>query len=811
LGVDGWLYIAGGDFGFMNAEGTDGRRLTHRGGGVIRVRPDGTGLELYSTGTRNILEVAISPQMEMFARDNTNDGGGWDVRLHHFTGNDDHGYPRLYKNFPEECVPPLADYGGGSGCGAVYLDEPGFGSWNDAPLTADWGTGGLYHHQVERQGATFRETRAPEPLVRLTRPTDADVDGNSRLYVASWRGATFKWNGPDVGYIVCVQPRDYQPTPLPDFASVSDARLIELMESPSHRRRLAAQRELVHRGNDAWQQLHQRAIASRPAVRNLIDELQTTASDHQCIAVLKYADSLVVHTAIRCLAERRAHAACFEALDAGAAPAEPLLRALAMMHEVEVVDALIERLAQAEGSLRRQLLTALCRLHFREGEWKGNSWGTRPDTRGPYYQPEPWEQSERIAQLLQNELADAPPAEAAWLLTTMRRNRISIDSGLDRLLRQAESDPRWLAPAVEQLAAAEEVPPRGLAVLIRAAKLDPPDPQLLSQVIAALARGRQWSSVPPTASDAPAANGSERAAAVLLGALERLEQAADDRAQVAAAARSLRQAGWLDQAIGLLDEAAAPSAEPTARWADAALLLVAENGRSSPEARVSAEQTINELWQSPAGRLRMMEGASLLGSSHLNEAIWRATEDADPKVASWAREIVRQLKIKPPQTDDTPKVASLATNAAKQAILDLEGNVSLGRRIFARANCSLCHTVAQDEVQRGPYLGNIAKTYKSPELVDALLEPNKTIAQGFTTNSFLTVDGSILTGFVTDEQSDQVVIRDAAGKEYVLPKAEIEARKKLTTSVMPTGLLDDYSVAEVASLIAYLQSLAAGQ
>ena len=65
LGVDGYLYIAGGDFGFMDAEGTDGRKLTHRGGGVIRVRPDGTGLELYSTGTRNILDVAMHVRVQL--------------------------------------------------------------------------------------------------------------------------------------------------------------------------------------------------------------------------------------------------------------------------------------------------------------------------------------------------------------------------------------------------------------------------------------------------------------------------------------------------------------------------------------------------------------------------------------------------------------------------------------------------------------------------------------------------------------------------------------------------------------------------
>ena len=42
------------------------------------------------------------------ARDNTNDGGGWDIRLHHFTGLEDHGYPRRYLNFTDEVVPPLA-------------------------------------------------------------------------------------------------------------------------------------------------------------------------------------------------------------------------------------------------------------------------------------------------------------------------------------------------------------------------------------------------------------------------------------------------------------------------------------------------------------------------------------------------------------------------------------------------------------------------------------------------------------------------------------------------------------------------------
>ncbi|MCA9152118.1 MAG: discoidin domain-containing protein, partial [Planctomycetales bacterium] len=421
LGVDGWLYIAGGDFGFMNAEGADGTMLTHRGGGVIRVRPDGSGLEIYSTGTRNILEVAISPQMEMFARDNTNDGGGWDVRLHHFTGNDNHGYPRLYKNFNDECVQPLADYGGGSGCGAVFIDEPGMGDWNNAPFTADWGTGSLYRHTVSPRGATYAETEPPQPFISLPRPTDADVDGNSRVYCASWLGATFNWAGPDVGYIVCVKPKDFTPAAMPDFAQATDDQLAQVFNDPSYRRRLEAQRELMRRGSPLQQKLLDNGLAQRNAERQLLARLQDDtdpAATELCLNSLNHADPVIVHTAIRMLAKRQAVPECFAAFDAHAAPARPLMRALAQIHQAEVVNGLIARLSDTEGDNRQEVLAALCRLHYQEAAWKGDSWGTRPDTRGPYYEPVAWDETPRIAAALNAALDRSSPAEVSFLIDT---------------------------------------------------------------------------------------------------------------------------------------------------------------------------------------------------------------------------------------------------------------------------------------------------------------------------------------------------------------------------------------------------------
>ncbi|MEI6872298.1 MAG: heme-binding protein, partial [Verrucomicrobiota bacterium] len=311
IGVDGWLYIACGDFGFMEAEGVDGRKLQLRGGGVARVRPDGTGLELYTYGTRNILEVAVSPLLDGFTRDNTNDGDGWDVRFHHISGLENHGYPRLYRFFQNELIKPLADYGGGSGCGAVWIDEPGFpAEWNNLPYTCDWGPGPLYRHQVKAKGATFEELEKPVSLVTVPKSTDADVDGMSHVYINSWKNGTFKFTDPNVGFITRVSPKGYTAEALPDFAKASEGELLGVLVSKSHRRRLEAQRELLRRGLTptgitALQDLVKSAnvpLASRVAALFALKQGQGEAA-HAFIAD-RASDPTIAAWAIRALTDR---------------------------------------------------------------------------------------------------------------------------------------------------------------------------------------------------------------------------------------------------------------------------------------------------------------------------------------------------------------------------------------------------------------------------------------------------------------------------------------------------------------------------
>jgi len=80
VGHDGWLYLALGDHGCDVAR-AEGDRLVYRGGGILRCRPDGRDLHVFATGLRNIYDVALDEELNVFVRDNENDGGDYKIRV----------------------------------------------------------------------------------------------------------------------------------------------------------------------------------------------------------------------------------------------------------------------------------------------------------------------------------------------------------------------------------------------------------------------------------------------------------------------------------------------------------------------------------------------------------------------------------------------------------------------------------------------------------------------------------------------------------------------------------------------------------
>lgn len=865
LGIDGWLYLAIGDFGFMDAEGTDGRHLQFRGGGVVRVRPDGTGLQVYAQGTRNILEVALDPLLNGFTRDNTNDGGGWDIRIHHFSGLEHHGYPSLFMNFTDEAVAPLADYGGGSGCGTLYMDEPGFPpGYGTALYTADWGRETVFRHHPTRNGATF--TIDQDDFLRVPRVTDLDVDANSAIYVASWKGATFTYVGEEVGYLLKLRPSGYTAPPLPDFSSASARELWRYLESPSHRRRLEAQRALIRLGanpgiiaalgelaaddtrtratrvaaiyalkqilgKNSHATLAELAVSS-PVIRawairaiadrwdEITDEVSATIQAGltdpdprvrlesvvaaarqgddslatQVAALLADKDPVVAHTAVRALVKLRAIDACLAVLDTAASSTDErkgALRVLQSLHDERVVTELIQRLDRTnDPDLGTGITSALCRLHFQEGTWKGNSWGTRPDTSGPYYQPETWSQSARIAHVLAEQLSRSNGSAARRLLTELSRHKIRLPDALDYILAATKTDPEMIPMAAAELARERTISPAGKAFLSALARDATADLELRASATGTLLR-----------------TGDEQAWSTALALAGSLTEKHGARSrQVTRLRDRFLRAKNLHQQVGPLIELAIANQGMQSLWAEAALLTFTKQDKSP--AHQAAQESVTSGWNSPARREQVLGALLLADARRFEPQVREALIDPNPNILAAARRVAKRWKLEPRPTPATPLIKALPLADVLAAAAIPAGDKSHGQTIYERLDCKNCHTVSPDEVIRGPYLPNVARTYKRQQLAEAILQPSKTLAQGFVTTLFHLDDGTSVKGFITREAADEVFFRDATGKEHRVAVDEIEERVEQKISMMPDGLVNELTVDELAALVTYLQSLA---
>ncbi len=323
MGIDGWIYIAVGDFGFHNATAIDGTKLTQLGGGILRIRPDGTGMEVYTHGLRNIYDVAIDPFMNIFTRGNTNDGGGWNVRFIHQIQSAEYGYPVLFKHFTEETLPALIDVGGGSGTGALFMNDNRWpDKYNNVPMMADWGRNQLYIHRVTEDGPSF--TQSEEQFIQLPQITDVDVDASGTMYLSAWDGAGYSGN-PDKGYVVRVTPKGFMYEPFVDIEDASINELVDLLKAKNAKSRLSAQYELLQRSESGsaakvlqLAQENGQPLEVRAAAIFTYSQIAGEAGIEDLVALTE--DAAVQRFALRSLADTKAMAA--------KAPMEPFLTGL---------------------------------------------------------------------------------------------------------------------------------------------------------------------------------------------------------------------------------------------------------------------------------------------------------------------------------------------------------------------------------------------------------------------------------------------------------------------------------------------------
>jgi putative heme-binding domain-containing protein len=137
------------------------------------------------------------------------------------------------------------------------------------------------------------------------------------------------------------------------------------------------------------------------------------------------------------------------------------------------------------------------------------------------------------------------------------------------------------------------------------------------------------------------------------------------------------------------------------------------------------------------------------------------------------------------------------------------GNSERGRAVFfgPKAACSTCHAIGTQGGRVGPDLTRVGTVRSGRDILEAILLPSSTIAQGYENFQAVTKDGRTFSGVIARQSADVVVLRAASGAEVRLSRAEIDTLHRQATSLMPEGLERLLSAAEFRDLLAFLQSL----
>ncbi|MBC7854672.1 MAG: HEAT repeat domain-containing protein, partial [Pirellulaceae bacterium] len=361
-GHDGWLYLALGDHG-CSVNRPEGDKLVLEGGGILRCRPDGRDLHIFSTGLRNIYDVALDAELNVFTRDNENDGGDYKIRVCHSFFGADHGYPYDYYERARKALAPIADLGLGSSAGGIcYLETQLPAQFRGNLIFCEWGKS-LVRYELARSGSGFvpsqefeLATSAENDLYGF-KPTDVVVQRDGTLMVSDYADGQRPKRGRgriyQLEWDVDIKP----PKTIAADAAIDE--LIVALDSPSYQQRCEAQLALERRGDAGATAVADVLMAKKLSLRGSLHAVWILASVQKARAIeplLQLAEAGTFDERLRAQAVR-----------AIADLADPVL----VNHRLDASPgdaALAARLAKIRGkeSLQLEVLVALGRL-----KWEG--------------------------------------------------------------------------------------------------------------------------------------------------------------------------------------------------------------------------------------------------------------------------------------------------------------------------------------------------------------------------------------------------------------------------------------------------------
>ncbi len=277
----------------------------------------------------------------------------------------------------------------------------------------------------------------------------------------------------------------------------------------------------------------------------------------------------------------------------------------------------------------------------------------------------------------------------------------------------------------------------------------------------------------------------------------------DDAALRIEAVRSLRESPLAGR-DALLLEVAASDAFSAAVRAEAVMGL-------SPD-DVAARKLLITLATGDNAVLRDEALRSLRGTTLSDPERARLAEVGgdDPAVAAL---VSRVLKPPPDATATASQDVDAWLSALRGSGEKIEGDADAGQRIFFHtrsAGCAKCHQFAGRGARVGPELTTTAAALDERRLVESIVNPDKEIAPQFVSWAVVPASGQPLVGMLVHlEATGEQTYVDKEGHTTRFEAGEVESRRPLSTSIMPSGLSGQMTLEEFRNLVAFLRSAGA--
>jgi putative heme-binding domain-containing protein len=143
-----------------------------------------------------------------------------------------------------------------------------------------------------------------------------------------------------------------------------------------------------------------------------------------------------------------------------------------------------------------------------------------------------------------------------------------------------------------------------------------------------------------------------------------------------------------------------------------------------------------------------------------------------------------------------------------RALVRTRGRPDQGRRLFLDSKllaCSKCHSLEGVGGSVGPDLTRIWETQSVEKILESILEPSKEIKEGYQTYQATTRQGRVYQGLKVAQTADEVVLRDAEGRDVRIATQDLEECTASKVSLMPEDTVAQLTQEQLIDLIAFLK------